>query len=227
MARAGAKTRTNRARTDEAKEARRLAFLTAALDEFYERGFAAARMDDIAARAGFSKGTIYLYFDSKEALFTALVETFALPNIARLEAAAKGAGGGLATLQTFMKVAPVIIRETPVPKIAKVLIGDAPAFPEMATAYRKQVVDRVLGVVAAALDEARQAGEIDVEDPALTARLVVEPVILSAVWRIVFEHDEDAKVDLGALFALHEDMLMRALNAKAGAKTSAQGGADA
>ncbi len=213
MARASARMQKDRARTDEAKEARRLAFLTAALDEFFERGFAAARMDDIAARAGFSKGTIYLYFDSKEALFTALVEAYALPNIARFEAAAKNAGGGLSTICAFMKFAPTIIRETPVPKLAKVLIGDAPAFPEMATAYRKQVVDRVLGMVAGSLKQAKDAGEIEIDDPALTARIVVAPIILSAVWRIVFEHDSKARVDLDALFALHEKMLMRALGA--------------
>ncbi|MDA0338601.1 MAG: helix-turn-helix domain containing protein, partial [Proteobacteria bacterium] len=53
-----------RARTQDAKDERRLAFLDAALDEFFNRGFSAARMDDIAARAGVSKGTLYLYFDS-------------------------------------------------------------------------------------------------------------------------------------------------------------------
>ena len=67
-----------RARSEAAKDTRRQALLTAALDEFFERGFAAARMDDIARRAGFSKGTLYLYFDSKEALFASLIETFAL-----------------------------------------------------------------------------------------------------------------------------------------------------
>lgn len=203
-----------RARTDEAKEARRLAFLNAALDEFFERGFSAARMDDIAARAGVTKGTLYLYFDSKEALFTALVETFALPNIAQVEASAKTAGGGLSTIRTVLKLAPIMIRDTPVPKIAKVLIGDAPAFPALASAYRKQVVERVLGVIANALAEARDAGEIEIDDPKLAARLVVAPVIMSAVWRIVFEHDEAAHVDLDALFAAHEKMLMRALGAK-------------
>ncbi|WDI32743.1 TetR/AcrR family transcriptional regulator [Hyphococcus flavus] len=199
-----------RARTDEAKEARRLAILTAALDEFFERGFAAARMDDIAARAGFSKGTIYLYFDSKEALFTGLVETFALPNIEMMEAAAKG-GGGLSAIRALLKFAPVIIRDTPVPKLAKVLIGDAPAFPEMATAYREKIVDRVIGMVAASLGQAKAAGEIDIDDPALTARIVVAPIILSAVWRVVFEHDAKARIDLEALFSIHEKMLMRAL----------------
>lgn len=202
-----------RARTDEAKEARRLAFLNAALDAFFERGFSAARMDDIAARAGVTKGTLYLYFNSKEALFTALVETFALPNIAQVEAAGK-TGGGLSTIRTVMKLAPIMIRDTPVPKIAKVLIGDAPAFPALASAYRKQVVERVLGVIANALAEARDAGDIEIDDPKLTARLVVAPIIMSAIWRIVFGHDQDAHVDLEALFAVHEKMLMRALGAK-------------
>ena len=60
-----------RARSDEAKDERRAQLLDAALDEFFEKGFSAARMDDIARRAKLSKGTLYLYFDSKKAMFQA------------------------------------------------------------------------------------------------------------------------------------------------------------
>lgn len=203
-----------RARTDEAKELRRRALLDAALGEFFERGFSAARMDDIAARAKLSKGTLYLYFDSKEALFTSLVETFAIPNIVMFEAAVQNAGGGVAAIRTFMKIAPVVIRESPLPKIAKILIADAPAFPEIVTAYREQVIERALGVIVSALSAAKKAGEIEIGDPHLTARLVIAPVLMSAIWRIVFEHDPAAKIDLDALFAEHEKMLLRGLGVK-------------
>ena len=162
----------------------------------------------------FPKARSIFISTSKEALFTALVETFAMPNIERFENLATSAGGGLAAIRAILKFAPAIIRETPVPKLVKVLIGDAPAFPEMATAYREQVADRVLGMVAGLLKQANETGEINIEDPALTARIVVAPIILSALWRIVFEHDPMARVDLGALFAVHEEMLMRALNAR-------------
>ena len=171
-------------------------------------------MDDIAARAKLSKGTLYLYFDSKEALFTSLVETFAIPNIVMFEAAVQNAGGGVAAIRTFMKIAPSVIRESPLPKIAKILIADAPAFPEIVTAYREQVIERALGVIVSALCAAKEAGEIEIGDPRLTARLVIAPVLMSAIWRIVFEHDPAAKIDLDALFAEHEKMLLRGLGVK-------------
>src|ERR1700756_2199725 len=56
------------------KEERAPEILDAALSCFAEKGFAACRMDDIARRAGISKGTIYLYFESKEAVFKALAQ---------------------------------------------------------------------------------------------------------------------------------------------------------
>jgi len=205
-----------RARTLEAKDERRAALLRAALDEFFERGFSAARMDDIAKRAGLSKGAVYLYFDSKDALFTSLVDEYAVPNIDLIEQAVNASGGGVAAISTLMKMAPHFIRTTPVPRIAKILIADAPAFPETVTAYRKKVVERVLGMMAGMLRDAKERGEIEIGDPALVARLVVAPIIMSAMWFVVFEHDAEARVDLETLFATHEDMLMRAMNVRRG-----------
>jgi AcrR family transcriptional regulator len=201
----------HRARTDQAKDDRREVLQTAALHEFFERGFAAARMDDIARRAGLSKGTLYLYFDSKEALFTSLIETFALPNVERIEMAARAAGGARNAIHAVMALAPSLVRESVVPLIAKILIADAPAFPDMATTYRKTVVERVLAVFTNILKDAHEAGEIEVSDPELTARLIVAPIFFSAMWRVVFEHDDEAKFDVAKLFALHEEMLLRAL----------------
>lgn len=202
----------HRARTQEAKDQRRKALLTAALDEFYERGFTAARMDDIARRAGLSKGSVYLYFDSKDALFTELVKEYALPNVERLEAMAGQADSAAGAIQMLMGFAPVLVRETVVPKIMKVLIADAPAFPETVTAYRKNVIERGLGLITGVLRKASDSGEFKIANPELTARLVVAPMIFSAIWKIAFEHDADARLDIKALFALHEKMLLTALS---------------
>ena len=67
------------------KDARPAEIVEAALEVFAERGFSAARLDDVAARAGISKGTLYLYFPSKEELFKAVVRQALLPNLARVE----------------------------------------------------------------------------------------------------------------------------------------------
>src|SRR5919205_4147296 len=69
------KAGARRARSEEARQAKLQAILDAALEVFSEKGFADARLDDVAARAGVAKGTIYLYFASKEALFEALIHS--------------------------------------------------------------------------------------------------------------------------------------------------------
>src|SRR5262245_15098410 len=86
------------------KAARPAEILSAALDCFAERGFAATRLDDVAARAGVTKGTLYLYFPGKEELFKALVRQELLPNIERLEAAAAGAGSAAEMLGRLVAV---------------------------------------------------------------------------------------------------------------------------
>src|SRR6516164_11716171 len=79
---AAPETRSGRA---ERAAARRAAILEAALDEFSARGFAGARLDDVAQRAGVAKGTIYLHFKDKEALFQELVRTMLGPLVIGLE----------------------------------------------------------------------------------------------------------------------------------------------
>lgn len=201
-----------RARTDEAKDKRRQALLAAALDAFFERGFTATRMDDIAARAGVSKGALYLYFNSKEALFAALVEKYALPNVQRIEAAAGAAPNAKEAIAAFTLLAPRLVRDSAVPKIMKILIADAPAFPEIVNSYRRNLIERALGAIEDILMRAKESGELNIENPQLTARLVIAPMILSAIWHVTFErHDSAAKVDLESLFVLHGKMLLRAL----------------
>ena len=200
-----------RARTDAAKDERRLALLEAALEEFYQRGFSAARMDDVAARAGVSKGTLYLYFKSKDELFKAIVDTFAIPNVEHVESMAAMAPTGLGGLRSIARFAPTLIRHSRVPKLMKILVGDSTAFPETVRTYRVMVLDRLLGVLSGALARAHEAGEAHVPDPALTARIVIAPIALSGMWHVLFGDDPDAQVDLESLFELHVDLLQRAL----------------
>ena len=201
-----------RARTDEAKEDKRLGLLEAAVGVFFEQGFAATRMDDIAARAGVSKGTLYLYFKSKEDLFVGLIEAFAQPNMEQLERAVRSAPSAREALSALVSFMPYVIRETPMPVMAKVLIGDASRFPEAAKRYRTEVFDRIIGVVTGILERGRKSGEFELDNAALTARLVVAPVLLTAIWSVVFAPlDRTDQIDVDALFALHEKNLIRAL----------------
>ena len=200
-----------RARSDNAKDERRQALLLVALDEFFQKGFAAARMDDIARRADLSKGTIYLYFESKEALFTALIETLAMPNLGQIEMISTSSLSMREALDKLIVFAPVMLRHSNLPRLMKVLIGDSHNFPEIIRTYRTQILDRVLGALSRMLEAAKARGEIDIGDPKLMARLVVAPIAFSGIWQAVFAGDKGAEVDLDALFRMHADLLMKAI----------------
>ncbi|MCA8905660.1 MAG: TetR/AcrR family transcriptional regulator [Rhodobiaceae bacterium] len=200
-----------RARTDEAKDERRQALLSAALDEFFEKGFAASRMSDIARRAHLSKGTLYLYFDSKEAMFKALVESLAFPNLEQIERIAEGARTLDEALNGIGVFAPALIRHSELPRLMKVLIGDSHMFPSMVAAYRKELIERVIGMVAALLKRVSDAGEADVENPELTARIIIAPIVLSGLWHAVFNRNGEADVDLETLFQTHARLMLKAL----------------
>lgn len=200
-----------RARSEEAKDERRQALLGAALDEFFEKGFAATRMDDIARRASLSKGALYLYFDSKEALFHGLVESLASPSLDTIEQITEHAASLKDALSGIRRFAPVLIRETDLPRLMKVMVGDSQLFPDIVRTYREELVDRVLSMIASLLKRANDAGETKIDNPDLTARLVMAPVVFSALWQAVFNQQSEAEVDLDELFALHEQMMLRAL----------------
>jgi len=202
-----------RARSDDAKDARRQAMLEAAMEEFYERGFAAARMEDIAGRAGVSKGTLYLYFDNKDALFLGLIETIAVPRVAMLEAMVEGTDSLLGGLKGLVDWAPSVIRETSLPRLLKIMIGESGRFPGAIQAYRARVVKRGLGAISRALKRAHEKGEISVEDPDLTARLVVAPMVLSLIWEMLFRSEDEPEVDLKSLFRIHARTLLKGLGA--------------
>ncbi len=205
------KNSVKRARSDSDKEERRTLLLNAALDEFDEKGFSQARMDDIAKRAGIAKGTLYLYFDSKDALFEALVETHALPNIAAMERAVAQFDGFRPALQALLHLAPHLIRHSDMPRLMKVLISNASTFPETVREYRQKVIDRVIALLSGLIEKGQQSGEVRAVDPTLTARLVMAPIAFSGLWQVVFAVDQDASFDLDKYFALHRDYLERAL----------------
>ncbi len=197
-----------RARDAAAKAERRQLLLNAALDEFYEKGFSAARTEDIAQRVGLSKGTLYLYFPNKEQLFRALIESLTVPNIAALEQITATAPSLRQALETFAQFAPVLVRTSGLPRLMKVLISESQVFPDVITSYRKDVIERILAAFAKLLEVAAARGEITLDDPMITARLVVAPVVLSALWQAVFAQEGVADIDLDSLFQTHVELLL-------------------
>ena len=201
----------HRARTDFEKDQRRIDLLNAAIDEFFEKGFSAARLDDIAARAGVSKGSVYLYFKSKEELFTSLTNLHAKPVVDFVIEQMNNTSSikDLATILT--EFVPNTIRQTRVPQLIKILIGDAPNFPEMVAEYRQNVIDRVLLALTELIKRSQTAGDVRDCDPAMAARLTISPMVLSSIWTIVVEPSGGDRLDIRSLIKTHFDILLRGL----------------
>lgn len=200
-----------RARTEEAKDERRQIILSAALDEFFEKGFAAARMDDIAKRAKLSKAAIYLYFDNKDALFGALIENVTSAKIAGLQAIFSSDLPFEPTIRRLSEFLPQIVMNSDLPRLLKVMIGESQTFSPLITSYRTQVLERIISAFTGFLGACRDRGEIEFEDARLTAQLIMAPVALNGVWKILFDNDPDAAIDIPKMFRLHADNIIRAL----------------
>ncbi len=192
-----------RARTPEDKERRRQLLLQAALIEFYEKGYSAARMDDIARRADLTKGTLYLYYDSKEVLFKALIQSLVEPTLARVQMITSQSPSLESALQGMAAFMPQVLRESHMPKLMKVLIGDSHTFPQIIHDYRTEVLEHLLGAFAQMLKREMELGQVIRCDPKLTARLIIAPVVMQGVWQALFAKDPEAQVDIEQLFQLH------------------------
>src|SRR5580700_8821287 len=121
------------------KDARPTEIVAAALECFKERGFAATRLEDVAARAGVTKGTIYLYYSNKEELFKAVVRGELVPNIEHLEQTSRESESASAMLGQFFTIWSEHVLPSPASVIPKLVIAEAGNFPELVKFYRETV----------------------------------------------------------------------------------------
>jgi AcrR family transcriptional regulator len=198
------------------KAARPQEIVAAALEVFAERGFAAARLDDVAARAGVSKGTLYLYFPGKEDLFKAVVRETLLPQLARLEAMGRAADGPvLPLLERFLAELGRVIATSRAGAIPKLVLAEAQNFPEIARFYVDEVIARGLGALGRLVERGIARGELRPVDVAATVPCLVAPLLLLALFRNSLE--PFAPPDLlpaEAVVRAHLGLLRRGLGAR-------------
>ena len=184
---------------------RREAILAAALDEFSARGFAAARLDDVARRAGVAKGTIYLYFRDKEALFQDLVRSVISPLIARFETTVEI---DLPARVIAERVVDLFVREvygTRRKDVIRLIITEGPRFPKLAEFYYREVISRVIAAVRALLRRAVERNEIAADALARFPQLLVAPGLMAIIWSSLFDRFEP--LDVEALMRTHLDLI--------------------
>jgi AcrR family transcriptional regulator len=184
--------------------ARRETILTAALDEFSERGFAETRLDDVARRAGVAKGTIYLYFRDKESLFQELIRTMLTPLVGTIEA--MGAAD-LPLPQLSEHIAEMFVREvyeTRRKDVVRLMITEGRRFPKLAEFYYREVLSRIVAAVRALMKRAADRGEVP---PGLVdfPQILAAPGLLAILWNGLFERFEP--LDVRVMMKTHLDLL--------------------
>ena len=203
-----------RRRWSRRKQARPAEIVAAALELFAERGFAATKLDDVAARAGVSKGTLYLYFESKEELFKAVVRESLLPNIERVEALVAAFDGPTPDLvRRMIETIGMTVATSRLGALPKLVIAESGNFPEIARFYLDEVIRRGLGLIERVLKRGIERGEFRPVDTGLTVRAVVAPVILLAIWKNSFEPVDAEPIDAQAYLTNSLEILMNGLRA--------------
>jgi len=183
---------------------RREAILASALDEFSSRGFEAARLDDVARRAGVAKGTIYLYFRDKESLFQELIRTMLTPLVGTIEALGQ-ADVPLPVLAD--RIADLFVSqvyETRRKDVVRLMISEGRRFPKLAEFYYQEVLSRIIAAVRTLLQRAAARGEVP-EGLAEFPQIVAAPGLVAIIWNGLFERFEP--LDVRKMMKTHLDLL--------------------
>jgi len=156
--------------------------IEAALQVFGECGLANARLQDIAAKAGVSKGTIYLYFPNKEELFREMIRRTAIAAIERAEQA-NTPGTPTNQLLAFMKGYWAFVRSPVFITIYRLVLGELHQFPDLAKFYAIEVVARGQKLLSGIIQKGIDAGEFRAMDPMIAARMLVALTVMNGIWR--------------------------------------------
>ncbi len=191
--------------------------LDAALDLFLRDGFETTRVEDIAAAAGISKATVYLYFPSKQALLESIIRRSlgAIPDEVGLavlpfaDDPAKALKGALAIFADRLSEP----RNSAVPML---ILREALRFPDLADMYRREVLSKGVGILSGILASGVASGAFRKVDPDLTIRNVIGPIMLHLLMARVFGIGDASPAGLRALFDNHIDILLHGLEASHG-----------
>lgn len=193
------------------KDDRPSEIIDAALEVFVEHGYAASKLDDIAGKAGISKGSLYRYFDSKADLFKEVVTQVVINELEKAEATINEYKGAIAPLISMMvKNWWKTVGETRVCGIPKLVISEAANFPELAEFYVDKVIKRGRKLVAGMIKRGIESGEfLDIE-PDYAARILISPVVFAAIWKESLSSYDDS-YEINKYLDLETEIFLRGI----------------
>jgi AcrR family transcriptional regulator len=199
-------------RRERRKEDRPAEIVAAALQVFADKGFGAAKIIDVAHLAGVSKATVFVYFPTKEDLFRAVARTVVSANFERLPTTGAAPAMPLATFVPLLLQQAASLGESRVGSIARMLIAESRAFPDLARVWHDEVVSVMLGILTATVAQAQARGEAKAGDPRLIAFSIFGPMMAGLLFREVFRGAEVELPDLRALAAQHAQIVLAGLS---------------
>ncbi len=189
------------------QDERRAAILDAALDVFAENGFAAARLDDVAQKAGVAKGTLYLYFPDKEALFEELLRGLASPILDRFAAlSADPAIPAGVMMERILQVFASQIIGTKRERMVRLIIAEGPRFPRIAEFYHREVISKGREIIRTIAERGYERGELPSEALVKFPQLFFAPLLTAVIWRSLFSRFDP--LDVNAMIENHRRMML-------------------
>lgn len=193
------------------KEDRPAEILDAALHEFVARGFSAARLEDIARRAGCTKGTIFLYFDNKEELLKALVRETIVPLLEHAEQIVEThQGTARELLEKLLRARWAAMQDSRLSGLPKLVFAEAGNFPEVAKFFHDEVIARSHATVKLALQLGIDKGEFRPMDTGNVARVAFAPMLIASLWKHSFAKC-NPEADPVAYFEASLDVLLHGI----------------
>lgn len=193
------------------KEERPQEITEAAFQAFAEKGYAATRVEEVAQRAGVSKGLLYLYFKTKEELFKAVIKSVVIRRVDALVAALENTELSSedflrGPLLEFMKSVP----GSPVAVVIRLMVSEGHRHPDLVDYYWENVVSKGLAAISRFIDRGVQRGEFRATAVSELPQLLLAPVMLAVIWRILFARRD---LDTDKLIATHIDMILAYIKA--------------
>jgi AcrR family transcriptional regulator len=210
-----------RPRWERRKEARPAELLAAALELFVERGYAGTRLDDVATRAGVSKGTLYLYFENKEELFKAVVRESVVARISETAGQIERFEGPSAVLLEH------IVRrwwteygDTTAGGISKLMMAESNNFPEIARFFLEEVIEPWHALLGSAIRRGIERGEFRRVDVEMTVHTLAASLVMLSLWKCSFGPCSQRPIDHAAYIDATLDTYLASLTTAAPAASS-------
>ncbi len=195
-------------RRQNQKVQRQEAILQAAFAVFAAHGYEAARIDEIARKAGIAKGTVYLYFRDKEQLFRAVVRSLVEKRLDAIAGSFQGTGEQLLR-ELLSRLYSQVVRNEKVRSIVRLLIAEGGRFPQLAEIYHREIIAPGMKAVRRALLQGIASGEFQKTAAVEFPQLLAAPGVLAIVWGVL--HGERHRLDLDAYSKAHLEFVLNSL----------------